>query len=265
MLVLSRRLNEKILLPSIQASVRVVAIKPGSVRLGIEAPADLPVLREEVRDRIAQWAPPRPPAAETTAQACIRQVTRLLCNRLQVAHTGLAQLRRQVREGLREDAEVTLDKLEEDFELLRQRLLPGEPAAPPPPVQQPRRRKALLVEDNANERELLATFLRISGLDVVTAGDGTDAIDYLHGHALPDVVLLDMGLPPCDGATLVRQLRRDPAYARLKIFAVSGHVPEEFDLANGPAGVDRWFQKPIDPAELVRNLDQELNRPMCRV
>ena len=50
MLVLSRRPNEKVLFPSINASVQVVAIKPGVVRLGIEAPAEVVVFREEVMD-----------------------------------------------------------------------------------------------------------------------------------------------------------------------------------------------------------------------
>jgi len=49
MLVLSRRLNERILLPTVPAAVQVVSIKPGVVRLGIEAPAQVPVLREELR------------------------------------------------------------------------------------------------------------------------------------------------------------------------------------------------------------------------
>jgi carbon storage regulator CsrA len=48
MLVLSRRLHEKIVLPGIGAIIEVVAIKPGVVRLGIEAPRDVTVLREEV-------------------------------------------------------------------------------------------------------------------------------------------------------------------------------------------------------------------------
>ena len=54
------------------------------------------------------------------------------------------------------------------------------------------------------------------------------------------------------------ELRRDPTYDGLKIFAVSGHDPAEYDLARGPAGVDRWFQKPIDPQELLRRVEQEL-------
>ncbi len=48
MLVLSRRLNEKILFAGMSVSVEVVAIKPGAVRLGIEAPRDVPIYRQEL-------------------------------------------------------------------------------------------------------------------------------------------------------------------------------------------------------------------------
>ena len=237
MLVLSRRLNERILLPTVPAAVQVVSIKPGVVRLGIEAPSQVPVLREELR--------PQPPAHLSGAAEA-----QGLCEGLAAAAGRLALLRRQLRQAPSPAAE-TLRHLEADLQELQCR------AAPPPPAAR-KSRSALVVEDNANERELLAHFLRNAGLEVATAGDGADALDYLRTRQRPDVVLLDMGLPRCDGPTAVRAIRRDPAYAGLKIVAVSGHRPDEFDLGVGPAGVDRWFRKPIDPPELLRDVIQEL-------
>jgi two-component system, OmpR family, response regulator len=249
MLVLSRRLNEKILLPGINTAIQVVAVKPGVVRLGIDAPPDVSILRAELRDRKAEWGEP-PPEPEDPDCA------RLVCRRVQVARAGVAQLQRQLERGLTRDAAVTLEKLEEDLQMLERRL--AAPASGRP--RGVTGRKALLVEDNANERHLLATFLRGAGLEVATAGDGCDALDYLRRGDRPDVILLDMGLPRCDGATMVRTLRRDPTFSGLKIFAVSSHTADEYDLASGPSGVDRWFHKPIDPCDLVRNVSQELDR-----
>src|SRR5207248_2782939 len=153
-----------------------------------------------------------------------------------------------------------VQRLAEDVRLLQRRLVgePGEAATPPPPPPS-QRRKALLVEDNANERELLARFLRLGGFEVDTAGDGADALDYLRRQSRPDVVLLDMGMPRCDGPTTVREIRRDGALASLKIVAVSGHFPEEYDLRPGPGSVDRWFSKPVDPDALVRDLERVLD------
>ena len=61
MLVLSRRLHEKIVLPTLGVTVEVVAVKGGVVRLGITAPPDVKVMREEILDR--------PAAPETAGQA----------------------------------------------------------------------------------------------------------------------------------------------------------------------------------------------------
>ncbi len=243
MLVLSRRLNERILLPTVPAAVQVVSIKPGVVRLGIEAPAQVPVLREELR-----LQPGARPEALAEGPG--------LAEGLAAATARLALLRRQLGPAIPASAAETLRHLEADLQRLQ-----GRGATPTPAAR--KARTALVVEDNANERELLAHFLRGAGLEVGTAGDGLDALDYLHTRPRPDVVLLDMGMPRCDGPTTVRAIRGDPAYAGLKIMAVSGHRPDEYDLGVGPAGVDRWFRKPIDPRELLHDViaDLEAGRP----
>jgi carbon storage regulator CsrA len=244
MLVLTRRPDETIVLPGPGVTVRVLSTKNNAVRIGIEAPPDVTVLRGEVQDRQRQWTAP-------DAAAPVRGLTN---RRVETARKGLAEARKQLAAGQTAEAAETLRCIDEDLALLERRL-GGIPAAHPEPGLPQR---ALVVEDNPNERELLALFLRNAGLDVDTARDGTDALDYLHTHTCPDVVLLDMGLPRCDGATMVRTVRQDPAYAGLRIFAVTGHSPDEFGLGQGPNGVDRWYHKPIDPAELVRGMRRDL-------
>jgi CheY-like chemotaxis protein len=98
----------------------------------------------------------------------------------------------------------------------------------------------------------------MTGFEVETAGDGADALDYLHSHDRPDLVLLDMLMPRCDGPTTVGRIRRDPQLEGMKVYAVSGTSQKRFDLQTGPGGVDRWFTKPVDPRELVRQIDSEL-------
>ncbi|HWY85562.1 MAG TPA: response regulator [Gemmataceae bacterium] len=178
---------------------------------------------------------------------------------LKAASNGLGLARLQLRAGRIQDAEIVLAKLHNGFQRWRRRAerLNGA-MAPRRPGESPR---VLLVEDNANERELLALLLRRSGLEVDTACDGLEALDRLQAPTCPDMVLLDMGLPRCDGPTTVREIRRNPDYLGLKIFAVSGHTPDEYGLATNSSGIDRWFCKPIDTDSLIHDVSRELALP----
>jgi carbon storage regulator CsrA len=244
MLVLSRKKSERIWFPAFHTAVEVVEIHGGTVRLGIQAPREVTVLRAEVPDKGAQGA----------AMAPAPEWRQLLVNRLSLTESGLLRVSQHLRAGQVEDAQAILEQFRDECRMLRRRL-EGE-VGKRPLAEAPKRRscRALLVEDNQNERELLAGLLRISGVEVATAGDGADALDYLRTHAKPDVVLLDMGLPRLDGAATLREIRRQPALAGLKVIGVSGHQAEEFNLEQSPRGVHRWFQKPVNPAELLHEL-----------
>jgi carbon storage regulator CsrA len=265
MLVLSRKSQETIVLPSLGISVQILEIRPGVVRLGINAPPEVTVMRGELSHREAEWGRGQPRAADgAAAPVTSREFTGSLLDSLTSTGVGLGLLRLQLDAECTVEAKATLAALQHDFQLLLHGVT-GELTARPrsSPATAPKRQKALLVEDDGNQRELLAGFLRHSGLVVDTAGDGADALDYLRTCGTPDLVLMDMGLPRVDGPTTVREIRRDPAFAGLKIFGVTGRLPSEFDLACGPAGVDRWFRKPLDPAALVHDLAEEMEAPRC--
>lgn len=252
MLVLSRRLGQKIVIPGIQTTIQVVAVKQGVVRLGIDAPEHITVFREELleandspqtEDRVRQTVP------ENTT----KELRHLLNNRLNSSTVGLALLRWQLERGLTGEMVDTLNKIEDNLSTVQQRVESLDEHRPTPPA----KRRALLVEDDHNECELLAGFLRLAGLDVHTAGDGAAALDYLNCEGKPDVLLLDMILPRCDGPTTVRTIRRDPNYAGMRIFGVTGGAVEQFGLDEGPSGIDRWFRKPLNPEALLRELERE--------
>jgi DNA-binding response OmpR family regulator len=122
-----------------------------------------------------------------------------------------------------------------------------------------RPRRALLVEDNDNESELLAGYLRTCDFDVSVARDGADALEYLACQdEKTDIVLLDMNMPRMDGKTAVYEMRSNPANADLRIFAVTGMSQDEAGIGKGRWGVDRWFIKPIRPDVLVSEMHREL-------
>lgn len=77
------------------------------------------------------------------------------------------------------------------------------------------KKKILVVDDNAESRELLALVLRRSGYEITEAGTGLDAIEQAHATR-PDLIIMDLGLPGITG---------DEATARLKADASTRNIP----------------------------------------
>lgn len=254
MLVLSRRIGQKLLLPTLNTEIEIVAVKSGVVRLGIQAPEHVAVFREELLDdRLRQQLAALSPPATPPQPVPVHQIN----NRLNSATIGLALLRQQLDRGLQGPMAATLLRLEQEVASLKQSL--ESTINPPKPDAAPARPRALLVEDDVNECELLAGFLRMAGLDVTTASDGGDALDHLRQYGAPDVMLLDMLLPRTDGPTTVRAIRGNPVNQGLRIFGITGADPQRFDLPQGQGGIDLWFRKPLDPQALLDQLARELH------
>ena len=120
MLVLTRRLKERIVFPSIPAEVQVLGIKGGQVRLGIEAPPQISVVREELTGR-----PENENVAETSWSASpesSQEFVHRLRNRLNDVGLNLAILRQRVRQDQAESADLIIDRIEEELRRLRQEL-----------------------------------------------------------------------------------------------------------------------------------------------
>lgn len=261
MLVLARREGEKIIFPSLGITLEMIRVKGNTARVGVQAPVDVPVLRYELFDRDVQ----RGLEELSDGGYRFKNIPHLIRNRVHAASLALHLLRRQLERGMVQEAHLSYQKVLREFEELNRvaslfeqpnRSEEKAPTAASSPDQPSRR--ALVVEDDVNECELLAGFLRLSGFQVATAGDGVAALGYLSSHEVPDVVLLDMFMPRCDGPATVDAIRHDPHLERVKLFALSGTSPASLGVTTGPEGVDRWFPKPINPEVLVREIDAEL-------
>lgn len=263
MLVLTRREEQKIIFPTMGVTVEVLRIRGNVAKIGINAPAEIPVLREEIAGE--------KPFENVAPAPLSREARHALRNRLNASTVALHLLKRQIELGRADDAETTFRKILSEFTHLERELAPVGPAPTPgpvshrsEPVQQPtmsplgRHLRALLVEDDRNECELLAGYLRMCGFDVTSVNDGADAIEHLSRHELPDVVLLDMLMPRCNGARTVEVIRRTPEFSALKVFAISGTNPDDLGVSTGPRGIDRWFSKPVNPERLVQEMSREL-------
>jgi DNA-binding response OmpR family regulator len=112
------------------------------------------------------------------------------------------------------------------------------------------RARVLLVEDEADIRELIRYSLAQAGLEVMEAGDGVEALEKLHAFA-PDLVVLDLMLPEMSGLELCQRLRSRADTARLPIMVVSAKSSPS-DKALGLAmGADDYITKPFSPRDLL--------------
>jgi len=117
----------------------------------------------------------------------------------------------------------------------------------------------LIVDDDADHRELLTLALRRCGHEVVEAADARSAQQRIDGGGV-DAVLLDVRMPGESGIELCRRLRDDPATATLPIMLVSADVNDQRIAAARTAGADDYLTKPFNRSELAARLDNMLLR-----
>jgi CheY-like chemotaxis protein len=111
------------------------------------------------------------------------------------------------------------------------------------------RLSVLVVEDRLQDAYTLATLLRADGDHIRVVGDGQTALREMLAEP-PDVVLLDLSLPKLDGFEVAAAVRRAHLPRRPWIVVVSGHNEPWVRARADAAGVDDFFAKPIDPAQL---------------
>lgn len=247
MLVLSRRSDQQVVFPNVGITLNVLKVRGQVVKLGIEAPDDVEILRPEAKEQ-----PPSRPRA--TRSGVNRHDFRGRINNLRLA---LAVFDRQRALGRDEEAEQTFQRVIKLLSELDAQL--SEPETKQDDKGEASKAGAtglrlLVVEDDANERELLAGLLRLYGYDVTVASDGVDALKMLEQRPRPDIMLLDINMPNCGGMEVVQRIRSDQRFANLPVYAVSGADPGTVGVRSDLARLNGWFPKPIDPARLLNEI-----------
>jgi PAS domain S-box-containing protein len=109
--------------------------------------------------------------------------------------------------------------------------------------------RVLVVEDNLDAAESLTMLLEVLGHRVRTVHDGATALDLARAN-LPDVMLVDIGLPGMDGYEVARRVRQDPRLRPLVLVALTGYGREEDKRQALAAGFDYHLTKPVEPDAL---------------
>ncbi len=117
--------------------------------------------------------------------------------------------------------------------------------------------RLLVVEDEPNIRELLATSLRFAGFEVHVAGDGATALRQAAEHE-PDLVVLDVMLPDMDGFTVTRKLRGSGRL--LPIVFVTARDSLEDKIKGLTVGGDDYVTKPFSLEEVIARIRAVLRR-----
>ena len=110
-------------------------------------------------------------------------------------------------------------------------------------------RRILVVDDNADAAETLASLLRLDGHQVETAADGPAALAMLDG-VVPDVAFVDIGMPGMSGYEVARTVRAQRQRAGITLVAVTGWGQAEDRREAYDAGFAHHMTKPVDPREL---------------
>ena len=115
--------------------------------------------------------------------------------------------------------------------------------------------RILLVEDNAENREMLGRRLSRRGHQLSFAADGAEAIAIANAE-LPDIVLMDLSLPVIDGWEATRRLKSAEPTAAIPVIALTAHAMDGDRERALAAGADDYDTKPIDLARLVDKIER---------
>jgi DNA-binding response OmpR family regulator len=131
--------------------------------------------------------------------------------------------------------------------------------------------KVLIVDDEIGILNFLKSKLKADGYNVITAGDGVEAIDKVHAH-MPDLIVLDIVMPRMGGLAFLKELR---LFSKVPVIILSAKDADDDKIEGLRLGADDYLTKPFSPRELVArieavrrrvsssNMDQTLETFVC--
>jgi two-component system cell cycle response regulator DivK len=119
-------------------------------------------------------------------------------------------------------------------------------------------KRILVVEDQADSRQIIRDMLAPTDYEVTEAGNGEEALAAI-GKQRPDLTLMDIQLPIMDGYETMRRIRTDPALSSIPIIAVTAYAPSGEEQKARAAGCDDFVPKPYSPHQLLAKIRNYLH------
>lgn len=125
-------------------------------------------------------------------------------------------------------------------------------------------KKILIVDDNADSRDLVVKVLRQFGYLIIQAVDGEEALKKAFSES-PDLILMDRSLPKIDGLEVTRRLKREVTFKGVPIVALTAHAMRGDREKALEAGCEGYICKPFDVRTLGQQIKSYLEGPTGRV
>lgn len=120
-------------------------------------------------------------------------------------------------------------------------------------------KKLLLVDDDPNLILLVKDYLEFRGYEVLTAGNGKEALDVMDGFT-PDLIICDVMMPEMDGYSFVEKVRENPDVSWIPVMFLSAKGQSSDRVRGLTTGADVYMVKPFEPEELVAQVESSLKQ-----
>lgn len=119
--------------------------------------------------------------------------------------------------------------------------------------------KILIIEDELDVQKVVARRLSGHGFEVIVADDGCRGIELAHSNE-PDLIILDFILPAGDGLVVLKNLRSSSHTRYIPVVILTGMKNEEYKQKILDEGVNGYLEKPYEPDELIRTIEDILKK-----
>jgi len=125
---------------------------------------------------------------------------------------------------------------------------------------EPQKKTVMIVDDDEHQLLTIGDFLAYEGFNVVRARSGKEAIKQLR-RVRPNLILLDVIMPDMDGGTVANEIRSNSKWTDIPIVFLTAIVSkEEAKNQYGVIGRDPFIAKPVDPEELIREINTHIEK-----